>query len=100
MKTTTIELIRSVLKSDETVASDERARIIRMMTAPNEQVKPPEPMRIVSFKEASLRLAVTPRTVYHYCRAGMLVRVTIPGKYRASGVTGESLEVAIRGKVA
>jgi hypothetical protein len=99
MKTTTLELIRSVLKADETVPSDERARFIRLLTTPGE-VAEPLPNRIVSFKVAAERLAVTPRTIYHYCCMGILMRVTIPGKHRASGVTGESLEAAIRGKVA
>jgi hypothetical protein len=100
MKTTTLELIRSVLKTDETVPADERARIMRMLTTPGEQVKQPEPARIVSFKEAATRLARTPRTIYHYCRKGILTRAKIPGMCRANGVTGESLEAAIRGKVA
>lgn len=100
MKVTTLELIRSVLKSDETITQDERARIIRALTAPVGASAAPVPSRIATFKEAGARLAVTPRTIYSYCRKGTLTRVTIPGKFRASGVTGESLENAIRGKSA
>ena len=95
MKTTTLELIRSVLKADETVPQDERARIIRNMTTPGETK--PERSRVVPFTEAAARLAVARRTIYHYCHKGILSRVTLPGKDRSSGVTEESLETAIRG---
>jgi len=96
MKTTTLELIRSVLKADETVTADERARIIRAMSTPSETPKP-DRLRIASFKEAAERLGVARRTIYYYCRKGFLTRVSIPGKERANGVTGESLENAIKG---
>ena len=95
MKTTTLDLIRSVLKADETVTQDERARIIRAMTTPGEVPKP-DRSRIVSFKEAAERLAVARRTIYHYCRRGILKRVTLPGKTCASGVTEESIENALK----
>jgi len=93
MKTTTLDLIRSVLKSDETVAGDERSRIIRLMTTPSEPT--PTHSRIVSFKEAAGRLAVQRRTIYHYCRTGILERARLPGKGRARGVTELSLDSAI-----
>jgi len=98
MKTTTLELIRSVLKSDETISPDERARIIRATTTTGETLKP-EPSRIVSHGEAAERMGVKVRTIYHYCRKGILKRVTPAGKKCASGVTSESLENAIRGMV-
>lgn len=96
MKTTTLELIRSVLKADETVSQDERARIIRAMTTPPGSIPPP-PAKIIPFKTAADRLGVKPRTIYHYCRAGILKAAKIAGKERANGVTEESLEMAIKG---
>ena len=94
MKTTTLDLIKSVLKTDETIPTDERSRIIRMLTTPADTTPRP-PTRIVSFVEAAQRLAVKRRTIYHYCRAGILARARLPGKGRARGVTEESLLQAI-----
>lgn len=96
MKTTTLELIRSVLKADETVTRDERGRIIRMMSAPGEVAKA-ERVRVVPFTEAADRLGVKRGTIYLYCHSGILRRAVLTGKRRASGVTEESLEGAIRG---
>lgn len=93
MKTTTLDLIRSVLKSDETVVADERARIIRLLTTPGEPTQ--NRSRIVSFQEAAGRLAVKRRTIYLYCSTGILERARLPGRGRARGVTEMSLNVAI-----
>jgi len=99
MKTTTLELIRSVLKSDETMPADERARIIRLLTSPADAPKP-EPLCVIKPTEAARRLMVSRQTIYRYCKMGILSRAILPGKTRGNGVTLESLESAIRGKVA
>jgi hypothetical protein len=100
VKVTTLEIIRTVLKTDETITTEERARIIRFLTTPvgAPPVVPKPPARIVSFKEAAARLAVERRTIYHYCRKGILIRAKISGKKSASGVTEESLTMAIGGE--
>jgi predicted DNA-binding transcriptional regulator AlpA len=100
MKVTTLELIRSVLKADETVMPDERARIIRQLSAPEAVVVPREPSCVIRPGEAARRLGVTRQTIYRYCKLGMFERSMLPGKKKSNGITLESLEAAIRGKVA
>jgi len=95
MKVTTLELIRSVLKSDETMPADERARIIRHLTAPADAPKP-EPLCVIKPTEAARRLMVSRQTIYRYCKLGILARAILPGKTRGNGVILESLENAIR----
>jgi len=99
MKVTTLEIIRTVLKTDETITTEERARIIRFLTTPvgAPPVAPKPPARIVSFKEAAERLACKRQTVYHYCRMGILKKAALAGKERANGVTESSLILAIEG---
>ncbi|MFA5168740.1 MAG: helix-turn-helix domain-containing protein [Candidatus Omnitrophota bacterium] len=99
MKTTTLELIRSVLKSDETISADERGRIIRQLTAPGEAPKA-EPISVIKPAEAARRLQVSKQTVYRYTKMGILKCAVLPGKTRSNGIVLESLEAAMRGKVA
>jgi len=99
MKVTTLEIIRIVLKTDETITTEERARIIRFLTTPlgAPAVAPKPPARIVSFKEAADRLACKRGTIYRYCKEGILKKAALAGKLRANGVTESSLILAIEG---
>ncbi len=57
------------------------------------------PIHIVSFSRAAGRLATTPPTVKNYAKRGLLEVVRLPGRKRASGVTGASLEKLIRSNI-
>jgi hypothetical protein len=95
MKTTTLDLIKSVLKSDETISPDERARLVRALSGPG---APPVASRVVRFREAAARLGGRPWTARSYARSGKLQAVIV--NQRRIGVTEESLEKLINGGAA
>lgn len=93
MKTATLDLIRSVLKADETIPASERARLVRALSAPGTDA--PVVARVVRFREAAARLGRKPWTARAYARAGKLQAVIV--NQRRIGVTEASLENLING---
>jgi hypothetical protein len=95
MKPATLDLIRAVLKSDETLQSDDRERIILYVMAPGQPVEP----RIISVAETCKRLGgLNRQTIYRYCRAGILQAARLPGRERARGITESSIVFAIQSR--
>lgn len=89
MKMATVELIKTALRCDETVPSDDRARLVRLLTQPGAGM-PTRPARVIRFKDAAARLGCAVRTVRSYVEQGRLDPVK--AKERAIGVTESSLE--------
>ncbi len=90
MKMATVELIKTALRCDETVPSDDRARLVRLLTQPGAGGAPTRPARVIRFKDAAARLGCAVRTVRSYVEQGRLDPVK--AKERAIGVTESSLE--------
>ena len=98
MQISTVELIKTALRCDETVAQDERARLVRLLTAPGagNQAQPAAPARVVRFKEVAARLGCRPRTARYYVSQGLLDPVRL--RARAVGVTEESINRLLAGR--
>lgn len=76
MKQTTIELIKNVLSTDETVLPADAQKVLKQLTAGNE-IKKPRPGTI---KEAARILDVHPVTVRRYANVGLLNPIRISSR--------------------
>lgn len=76
MKQTTIELIKNVLCTDETVFPEEAQKIVQLLNTAN-SVKKPRPGTIT---EAAKILAVHKATVRRYAKAGLLTPIRISAR--------------------
>jgi hypothetical protein len=89
MLQSTIEVLRSVLKSDPTVSPAERTMLLAQLrhggkSAQAEPVVKSE-ARLVRRAEAARRLACSMRTIDKLAATGALQRRKLPGRCRASG---------------
>lgn len=73
MKQTTLELIRNVLSTDETILQDD-AKAISKQLETSTKVRKPRPGTI---KQAAEILNVHPVTVRRYAQAGLLTQIRI-----------------------
>jgi len=95
MLPTTIEIVRSGLKSDPTISPQERARLLAAMREPaaqkSELVISAEP-RLVRRAEVARRLPCSLRTVDKLATSGILAKRKLPGRLRASGFLGSDVD--------
>jgi predicted DNA-binding transcriptional regulator AlpA len=88
MLNATIEVIKTLLKTDETLTPADRTRIIiYLRTGKPSEGKAAEaaPPQILSRKEVAQRLGRSLGTVDGLARSGVLPRRTLPGRKRAVG---------------
>lgn len=76
MKRTTIELIKNVLSTDETVLPEDAQKILKQLAAVNIEKKP----RPGTIREAARILDVHPVTVRRYANAGLLNPIRISSR--------------------
>lgn len=96
MLPTTIELIKSALKTDPSVTPQDRATITAFLRNGNSQAKPSapapaQPPSIIRPAQAAQRLDRGVRTIHQLCQQGLLTKVRFPGRQRCAGITEESL---------
>jgi hypothetical protein len=95
MLPTTIEIVRSGLKSDPTLTPQERARLLAAMREPAAQKSEPvisaEP-RLVRRAEVARRLSCSLRTVDKLAATGVLAKRKLPGRLRASGFLASDVD--------
>jgi predicted DNA-binding transcriptional regulator AlpA len=89
MLATTIEIIRSGLKSDPSLTPAVRARLLALLRNGSEPPKPETPgervARIIRRAEVAQRLSCSLRTVDGLAATGVLKKRKLPGRVRASG---------------
>jgi len=99
MLPSTLDLLKSVLRSDPTVSPAERASILgRLREKPDVQKAmsgAKEEDRIVRRVEAARRLSCSMRTLDKLAATGILQRRKLPGRLRASGFLASDIDALI-----
>jgi hypothetical protein len=94
-----LDIIRTVLKSDPTVTPPQRKEYLGLLV--NGKATPPPPAsdvpRILRPKVVAERMGRSTRSVHDLCRQGILKKVILPGRSRSSGILESSLLSAISG---
>jgi hypothetical protein len=94
MMTHTLEIIRTALKADPSVAANERARLLATIRGGGEQVLKPASIveqRLIRRAEAAHRLGCSLRLVDRLAKDGALVKRKLPGRKRAAGILESDL---------
>jgi predicted DNA-binding transcriptional regulator AlpA len=95
MLNTTLEILRSGLKSDPTLTPQERARLLAAMRELAAQKSAPatstEP-RLIRRAEVARRLSCGLRTVDKLAASGVLAKRKSPGRVRASGFLASDVD--------
>ena len=101
MLDSTIELIHAGLKTDPTLSSDERTRLLVVLRNHGKPIPSPQPTsqkvapKIIRRKEAAERLNSSLRFVDLLARQGILKKCVLPGRTRAVGILESSLLVLL-----
>src|SRR5580692_3193674 len=98
MLNTTLEIIKSGLKADPTLTSDDRQRLLAALRTPAAQkVAPqiPAEFRLIRRAEVARRLSCCLRTVDKLAAAGILAKRKLPGRVRASGFLASDVDKLI-----
>lgn len=102
MLTTTIEIIRSGLKSDPSLNPADRARILatirNSMNAPKVDTAINSEPRLIRRVEVARRLSCSLRTVDKLAVNGVLAKRKLPGRVRASGFLASDVDALVSGK--
>src|ERR1017187_9860378 len=97
MLDSTIELIRAGLKTDPTLSSVERTRLLVTLRSHGKPMPSPQPAsqdvapKIIRRKQAAERLNSSLRFVDLLARQGVLKKCVLPGRTRAVGILESSL---------
>lgn len=98
MLNTTLEIVRSGLKSDPTLTPQDRARLLAALRQPAAQKAAPEPSvepRLVRRAEVARRLSRSLRFVDKLAASGALAKRKLPGRVRASGFLASDVDALI-----
>ena len=99
MLASTLDVLKSVLRSDPTLSPAERATLLARLRQKPEDAKPgataPSEVRIIRRHEAARRLACSLRPVDSLAATGVLRRRKLPGRVRASGFLASELDALI-----
>jgi hypothetical protein len=97
MQSSTVEVIRSVLKTDVTITPRDRAEILELLR--NGKPAPEQPANtgptVLRRIEVARRLGRTLRSVDQLAVEGVLKKVVLPGRQRSAGILESSLVAAI-----
>ena len=98
MLQTTIEIVRSGLKSDPTLTPQERARLLAALRKPAVQKPAPEissESRLIRRAEVARRLSCSLRMVDKLAASGVLAKRKLPGRLRAAGFLASDVDSLI-----
>jgi hypothetical protein len=97
MLDSTIELIRAGLKTDPTLSSEERTRLVAMLRHHGKPMQPPPTVRqevepkVIQRKQAAERLNSSLRLIDLLAKQGVLKKCVLPGRRRAVGLLESNL---------
>ena len=100
MLNTTLEIIRSGLKADQTLTAQDRTRLLatlRESPAPKSAPVASTESRLIRRTEAARRLACSLRTIDKLAASGVLPKRKLPGRMRASGILASDVDALIQG---
>jgi hypothetical protein len=98
MLNTTLEIVRSGLKADPTLTSQERARLLAALRQPAAQKPVPVTsveLRLVRRAEVARRLSCSLRMVDKLAASGILAKRRLPGRLRAAGFLASDVDTLI-----
>ena len=101
MLDSTIELIRAGLKTDPTLSSEERTRLVAMLRHHGRPAQPAPPVRqefepkVIRRKQAAERLNSSLRFIDLLAKQGVLKKCVLPGRIRAVGILESSLSALL-----
>ncbi len=89
MESSTLEIIKTTLKNDNTLTPVDRKRLLAVIRAgglqPNDKPTIRAGPRILRRRDVAKRLGVTVRAIDKWAREGILRRVKLPGRVRGCG---------------
>lgn len=100
---TTVEATRAIFKADPSLTPLDRSHLIALLrnhgrtVAKKAEPSHPEP-RLIRRAEVARRLGCSLRAVDNWAHAGILRKVTLPGRVRAAGFREGDLVALIEGK--
>ena len=102
MLDTTQDAVKAMLRADPSLTPADRNRILATIrnhgrTPVNADPTTPEP-RLIRRADAARRLGCSLRAVDNWTRAGILRKVTLPGRTRAAGFRESDIVALIDGK--
>lgn len=103
MLATTLEIIRSGLKSDPSLTPSDRARLLALLRNGASSNKPEAATttdrvaRIIRRREVAKRLSCSVRTVDKLAETGVLRKHKLPGRVRAAGFLESDLNIILAG---
>lgn len=83
MQSSTKEAMTAILRTDPTINTSERTRLVGLLNSPEKQAT--EPGKICKRKEVAARVGRSTRTIDYWVKAGLLKPVKLPGHSRALG---------------
>ncbi len=88
MLPTTRDAVRSILRTDPTLAAADRERLFSALSerALREPDKPADAPRIIGYADAAGRIRCTPKHLHRLCAQGILRKIRFPGRTRCRGV--------------
>ena len=99
MLPSTLEILKSVLRSDPSISAAERAGLLARLRQRAEVAKPEAKVtgevRIMRRGEAARRLSCSVRTIDRLARTGALQRRKLPGRVRGAGFLASDVETLI-----
>jgi hypothetical protein len=98
MLNTTLEIVRSGLKADPTLTSQDRTRLIAALREPAAKPTAPEIKAescLIRRAETARRLSCSLRTVDKLAASGVLAKRKLPGRMRASGFLASDVDSLI-----
>jgi hypothetical protein len=102
MLNSTIEAVRAVLRTDETVTARDRDNLMKLLRqgaqAPNSEPATRNEPRIVRRAEAARRLGCSLRLVDRLARDGFLTKRRLPNRQRAAGFLEADLVAVMAGR--
>lgn len=99
MLATTLDAVRSIIKTDPTATPTERAAILAAIREHGRcaRTATATAARLLKRSEVAARLSCCPRTVDGLARSGTLRRVLFPGRVRGSGFVESDVVALIQG---
>jgi hypothetical protein len=85
MNPATLEIMKSVLKTDPSVTADERERLLALLRPGQKTASDFRPERLLKRKQVADMLSSSPRLVDKLSSEGLLHKVKYPGRVRAAG---------------
>src|SRR5262245_4340121 len=101
MLSTTLQIVRSALLADPSIAAPDRTRILAFVRNDAAATKPETRtegvVRIIRRAEAARRLSCSLRTIDKLASSGVLVKRKLPGRVRAAGFLESDVATLIAG---